>query len=83
MSIIFWIVFGLIAGAIANSIDSRPSKGGIGGSIALGIVGAVVGGYLGEMFFGVGVTGFNIMSFIVAVAGSLLMLFIGRMLMKG
>jgi len=82
MDIIYWLVFGLIAGAIANYIDPRPSKGGIAGSIALGIVGAVVGGYLGEMFFGVGVTGFNVMSFVVAVAGALLLLFVGRLLMK-
>ena len=82
MDIIIWLVFGLIAGAIANSIDPRPSKGGIVGSIVLGIVGAVVGGYLGEMFFGVGVTGFNLMSFAVAVAGALLLLFVGRLLMK-
>lgn len=82
MSLITWLIFGLIAGAIANYIDPRPAKGGILGSIILGIVGAIVGGYLGEMIFGVGVTGFNIPSFIVAVGGSLLLLFVGRMLMK-
>jgi len=49
----------------------------------LGIVGAVVGGYLEQRFFGVGVTGFNIMSFVVAVVGSLLVIFIGRLLMRG
>jgi len=59
------------------------SNGGVVGSIILGIIGAVVGGYLGQRFFAVGVTGFNIMSFVVAVAGSLLVLFIGRLLMRG
>lgn len=82
MTIIYWIVFGLIAGSIANFI-SPGSQGGIVGSIVLGIIGAVVGGYLGQRFFAVGVTGFNIMSFVVAVAGSLLVLFIGRLLMHG
>lgn len=81
MSILYWAVFGLIAGSIANFI-SPSSKGGILGSIILGVIGAVVGGYLGQMLFGVGVTGFNVMSFVVAVAGSLLVLFLGRMLMK-
>ncbi|KKP69605.1 hypothetical protein A2X44_03560 [candidate division CPR3 bacterium GWF2_35_18] len=81
MSVIYWIIFGLIAGGIANFI-SPSSKGGIIGSIVLGIVGAVVGGYLGQMIFGVGVTGFNVMSFVVAVAGSLLVLFIGRLLTR-
>ena len=78
MSILYWIIFGLVAGSIANFI-SPSSQGGIIGSIILGIIGAVVGGYLGERFFGVGVTGFNVMSFVVAVAGSLLVLFIARL----
>ncbi len=82
MSIIYWIVFGLIAGSIANFI-APSSQGGIVGSIILGIIGAVVGGYLGERFFGVGVTGFNFMSFVVAVIGSLLVLFIGGLLSRG
>lgn len=79
MSIIYWIVFGLIAGSIANFISPK-FRGGMIGSIVLGIIGAVVGGYLGQMFLGVGVTGFNVPSFTVAIAGSLLVLFIGTLL---
>lgn len=82
MSIIYWIVFGLIAGSIANFL-SPSSQGGIVGSIVLGIIGAIVGGYLGQRLFNVEVTGFNLTSFVVAVAGSLLVLFIGRLLMRG
>lgn len=82
MTIIYWIIFGLIAGSIANFI-APTSQGGIVGSIVLGIIGAVVGGYLGQRFFGVGVTGFNLMSFVVAVAGSLFVLFISRLLIRG
>ncbi len=82
MDFLVWIVFGLIAGAIANYIDPHPSKGGILGSIVLGVVGAFVGGFIGQTLFGVGVTGFNVMSLIVAVAGSLLVLFLGRILMR-
>jgi uncharacterized membrane protein YeaQ/YmgE (transglycosylase-associated protein family) len=78
MSILYWIVFGLIAGSVAEFI-APSAQGGIVGSIILGIIGAVVGGYLGQRFFGVGVTGFNVMSFVVAVAGALLVLFIGRL----
>jgi uncharacterized membrane protein YeaQ/YmgE (transglycosylase-associated protein family) len=80
--LLFYLIFGLIAGGIANYIDPRPAKGGILGSIVLGIIGAVVGGYLGSMLFGVGVTGFNISSFLVAVLGSLLVLWVGRMVMR-
>ena len=82
MSILYWIVFGLITGGVANFI-SPSSSGGLIGSIILGIVGAVVGGYLGQHFFGVGVTGFNFMSFVVAVAGSLLVIFVSRFLIRG
>lgn len=82
MAIIYWIVFGLITGSIANFI-SPSSQGGIVGSVVLGIIGAIVGGYLGQRFFGVGVTGFDVMSFVVAVAGSLLVLVISRLLMHG
>ena len=82
MTILYWIIFGLIVGAIANFI-APSSQGGIVGSIVLGIIGAVVGGYLGQKFFGVGVTGFNVMSFVVAVAGSLLVLIIGGLIMRG
>lgn len=71
-------IFGLIAGSTANFI-APSSRGGFIGSIILGIIGAVVGGYLGEKFFGVGVTGFNVMSFVVAVAGALIVLFIARL----
>ncbi|MFZ2187952.1 MAG: GlsB/YeaQ/YmgE family stress response membrane protein [Candidatus Moraniibacteriota bacterium] len=82
MTIFYWIIFGLIAGSIAEFI-APSSQGGIVGSIILGIIGAVVGGYLGERFFGVGITGFNVMSFLVAVIGSLLVLFVGRLLSRG
>lgn len=82
MDILVWIVFGLIAGVVANMIDPHPAPGGIVMTIVLGIVGAIVGGWLGRMFFGVGVTGFNLPSLIVAVLGALLLLFLGRTLSR-
>lgn len=78
MNIIAWIVFGLIVGVIANYIDPRPAKGGLLGAILLGILGALLGGFLGSLLFGVGVSGFDLSSFIVAVIGALVLLFIGR-----
>lgn len=81
MSLIYWIVFGLIAGVITSFIVPG-SQGGLIGLIILGVIGAVVGGYLGQLFFGVGVSGFNLNSFIVAVLGSILVLFLSNMLMK-
>jgi uncharacterized membrane protein YeaQ/YmgE (transglycosylase-associated protein family) len=78
MNILYWALFGLIAGSIANFI-APSDKGGFFGSIILGIIGAVVGGYIGQMFLGAGVTGFNIMSFFLAVVGALLVLYIARL----
>lgn len=82
MNLIVWVAFGLIVGVIANMIDPRPARGGLIGAIALGIGGALVGGFLGSVILGVGVTGFSMSSFVVAVIGSLVLLFIGREISK-
>ncbi len=78
MSIISWLLFGLIIGIIANAIDPETNSGGAIGAIVLGIVGALVGGFLANLIFGVSITGFNLTSFLIAVAGSLVLLFAGR-----
>lgn len=82
MNILAWILFGLIAGVIANMLDPNPSSGGILGAIVLGIVGAVVGGFISATIFGVGITGFNLTSMVIAVVGSLLLLIGSRMLRR-
>lgn len=78
MNILSWILFGLIVGIIANAIDPSPNRSGILGSVLLGIVGALVGGFLANLIFGITITGFNVTAFLVAIAGSLLLLFFGR-----
>lgn len=78
MNIITWLLFGLIVGIIANALDPQPNRGGLLGSILLGIGGAFLGGFLANLIFGVGVLGFDLTSFLIAVSGSLLLLFIGR-----
>jgi uncharacterized membrane protein YeaQ/YmgE (transglycosylase-associated protein family) len=80
MGIISWIIFGLIVGVIANYIDPQAARGGLIGTIILGIVGGLVGGFLSSMITGVGVTGFNLTSLVIAVAGALVLLVIGRAL---
>lgn len=77
--IIYWMVFGLVVGSLTNFIVNG-SRRGIAGSIFLGLLGAVVGGYLGQMFFDVGVTGFNILSFVLAIAGALVVILIDNLL---
>ena len=78
MGILAWIVFGLIAGAIAKWIMPGNDPGGWIITILLGIGGAVVGGFLGSLLLGLDVTGFNISSFLVAILGAILLLFIYR-----
>ncbi len=75
MSILAWIVLGLIAGFIASKLVNKSGEG-ILLDIVLGIVGAVVGGYVFQMFGHSGVTGLNIYSLFVAVVGAVLFLVI-------
>jgi uncharacterized membrane protein YeaQ/YmgE (transglycosylase-associated protein family) len=78
MGIIAWIVLGGIAGWIASIIAGNNSQQGIIGNIIVGIVGAFIGGFIFKLFGGEGVTGFNLWSLIVAVAGATLLLLIFR-----
>ena len=73
MGILSWIILGLIAGFIASKIVDHQGQG-LWLDIALGIVGAVVGGFLFDLFGAAGVTGLNIYSMIVAVVGSVVVL---------
>src|SRR5215216_1950818 len=73
MSIIGWIVLGLIAGFIASKVVDKEGQGLLL-DIVLGIVGAVVVGVLFHQLGAAGVTGFNIYSMFVAVAGAIVVL---------
>jgi uncharacterized membrane protein YeaQ/YmgE (transglycosylase-associated protein family) len=73
MSIIGWIILGLIAGFIASKIVNRTGSGVII-DIVLGVVGAIVGGFIFHLFGGAGVTGFNLYSLLVAIVGAVVVL---------
>lgn len=75
MGILAWIVLGLIAGFIASKIVNHTGSGVIM-DIVLGIVGALVGGFLFSFFGAAGVTGFNIYSAIVAIVGAVVVLWL-------
>lgn len=75
MSIIAWLILGLIAGFIASKIVNRQGEGVLL-DMVLGIVGALVGGFLFNAFGAVGVTGFNLYSMLVAVIGAIVVLVI-------
>ena len=75
MGIIAWIVLGLIAGFIASKIYVGSGQGLLL-DIVLGIVGAVVGGYLFSALGYTGITGFNIWSMLVAIIGAIIVLWL-------
>jgi len=75
MSFIAWIVLGLVAGFIASKIVNKSGAGFIL-DIVLGVIGAVVGGYLFQTFGMAGVSGVNLYSILVAVVGAVVVLVI-------
>ncbi|MGW5648772.1 GlsB/YeaQ/YmgE family stress response membrane protein [Saccharopolyspora sp. NPDC003752] len=81
MGILSWILFGLIAGAIAKFILPGRDPGGIIVTIVIGIVGGLLGGWVAtSVTGGAGVTGFNLMSFVWAIIGSVVLLLIYRLI---
>ena len=79
-AIIGWIIFGLIAGAIAKLIMPGKDPGGIFVTILLGIAGALLGGFIGRALWGSsGASDWSIGSFLLAIGGSILLLFLYRL----
>lgn len=82
MSILAWIVLGLLAGFIGSKIVNRSGEGVIL-DIVLGVIGAVVGGFLFNQFGAAGVTGLNLYSLLVAVVGAIVVLVLYHMVIRG
>ena len=82
MGIISWIIFGLLAGLIAKFIMPGKDPGGVFITIALGIAGALIGGFIATSLGYGGVDGFNFGSFVIAVIGSIILLFGYRMIRR-
>lgn len=73
MSLIAWIILGLVAGFIASKLINHQGQGVVM-DILLGVVGAVIGGWLFTSFGAAGVTGFNLYSLLVAIIGAAVLL---------
>ena len=82
MSLLAWIVLGLVSGFVASKIVDKSGKGFVW-DIALGIVGAVVGGWIFTIFAMADVTGFNIYSLGVAIVGAIFTLVTYHLLVRG
>lgn len=80
MGIILWIIFGGIAGWIASMI--MKTNDGILMDIVIGIVGAIIGGWIMSLIGSSSVTGFNLYSFLVAILGAIILIAIVKALRR-
>jgi uncharacterized membrane protein YeaQ/YmgE (transglycosylase-associated protein family) len=78
MGLILWIILGALAGWIASAITRSNTS--IGMDVVLGVVGAIVGGFIMSLFGQSGVTGFNVYSVLVAVIGAVVLVYAGRLM---
>lgn len=74
MGIILWVIFGALAGWLASMLMKTNAEQGALANIIVGIVGAMIGGFIAKLLGFEGVTGFNIWSLLIAVGGSALLL---------
>ena len=80
MSILGWIVFGLIVGVVGKLVMPGKDPGGFIATVAIGIVGAVIGGFLGRLF---GMYGENDpVGFVMAVVGAVVFLWLYRLIAR-
>ncbi len=82
MGILSWVIFGGLAGWVASMIAGTNAKMGIPANIVVGVLGAVIGGWIFNFFGGYGITGFNLYSFGVALVGATVLLFVAKSVMR-
>lgn len=82
MSILYWILLGLVAGAVAKLLMPGRDPGGCILTIVIGVVGALLGGFLATLIGFGGISGFDFRSLIIAVLGSIVLLAIFRALRR-
>ena len=78
MGIALWILFGILAGSVATLVMPGPDRLGVIGTILVGVAGAVMGGLIGAVLGGIGVLAFDFRSLLMAIIGSLAVLFCYR-----
>jgi uncharacterized membrane protein YeaQ/YmgE (transglycosylase-associated protein family) len=78
MGLLSWIIVGGLAGWLSTKIITPKKKKGCFSGIALGIVGAIVGGFLVSILGGTGVTGFNLYSILIATLGAVVVIWVAR-----
>jgi uncharacterized membrane protein YeaQ/YmgE (transglycosylase-associated protein family) len=82
VGIISWILVGLLAGLLAKLLVPGDDPGGIIVTFLIGVAGAFVGGFVVSLLGGMGVTGFNVWSILVATLGAIILLAIYRLVAR-
>jgi uncharacterized membrane protein YeaQ/YmgE (transglycosylase-associated protein family) len=80
MGLIGWIILGGLAGWVASMVMGSDKQQGVFGNIVVGIIGAGIGGFVVSLIGGEGITGFNIWSFVVALLGAVILLWLWRLI---
>lgn len=80
VNLLSWIIFGFIAGFIVHLVDPTDARGGILATVILGILGAIVGGFLSSLLLGTAIVGFSFQGLIAAVIGGLVLSILARLI---
>lgn len=83
INIIVWILFGGLVGWVASKIMNTDAEQGGVANVVIGILGSLIGGFIAEKLWGTGITGFNIGSFLVSLAGASLLIFLVKLFGRG
>lgn len=81
VNLLSWIIFGFIAGFVVNFLDPTDSRGVIS-TVILGVLGAILGGFLSSLLLGTTIVGFSIEGLIAAVIGGLILAYVARLIYR-
>ena len=81
-NIVVWVIVGGLAGWIAGKIVGKDSQMGLFANITVGVLGAIIGGFILNLFGLSGVTGFNLWSILVAILGAVILLLVMNKIRK-
>lgn len=82
LSFLGWIIIGGLAGWVASKFMGTDAEQGVLANVIVGVIGAFLGGFVMNMVGGQGITGFNMWSFLVALLGAVILLWIIRLLRR-
>ncbi len=82
LSFLGWIIIGGLAGWVASKFMGTDAEQGVLANVIVGVIGAFLGGFVMNMVGGQGIAGFNIWSFLVALLGAVILLWIIRLLRR-